>query len=477
MRYLFISVLALLSVVEVVAQRYVCFDEALAMMLANNRALTAARYGADASEDELRAARGLRYPRIDLMGGYALLQRDVDIDLGGAKGVVTKSLEGLIGDGVKGGIITPDVASFLNAGLSPLSSLDWRYTLQKRSFATFGATLTMPIYMGGRINIANRAARLRVEADVYKLNATENALLTQLVERYYGVVLAEHVVAVRREVLVGVDKHLSDAIAMEEAGILAHSAILYLEYRRSSAERDLTEAEHKLEVARRALATTVGVVDGVIPSGKLFLLDNIHSIDYYIDNANKLNPVLCGAMTDAGLADEGVKLSRAELLPEVVAMAGGSIYSYNLSDIVPRWAVGVGAKITLFDGLGKERRYRASKLKAQQVSELVENARSEIELLVEKEYYAVTNSLVAIEACRRSVEFAESYLHSASEGFSEGVTSSADLVDARVEYAAARVEYLNAAYDFVASLARLLEASGLSSEFIFMVDLGEEIDM
>lgn len=476
MRY-FVTLIAMAVAMEVGAQRYVCFDEALALMLANNRSLAGARYGADASEDELRAARGLRYPRIDLMGGYALLQHDVDIDLGGAKGVVTKSLEGLISDGVKGGIIAPDIASFLSAGLAPISSLDWRYTLQKRSFATFGATLTMPIYMGGRINIANRAARLRLEADIYNLNATENALLTELVERYYGVVLAEHVVAVRREVLSGVDKHLSDAIAMEEAGLLAHSAILYLEYRRSSAERDLAEAEHKLEVARRALATTMGVGEGVLPSGKLFLLDNIHNLDYYVDNANKLNPVLCGAMTDANLANEGVKLSRAELLPEVVAMAGGSIYSYNLSDIVPRWAVGVGAKITLFDGLSKERRLRASKLKAQQVGELVENARSEIELLVENEYYAVTNSLAAIEACSRSVEFAESYLYSATEGFSEGVTSSADLMDARVEYAAAKVEYLNAAYRFVISLARLLEASGLSSEFIFLLDMGREIDV
>lgn len=476
MRYLF-TFIAILFAVEVGAQRYVCFDEALAIMLANNRALSAARYGVDASEDELRAARGLRYPRIDLMGGYALLQRDVDVDIGGVKGVVTKSLESLIGDGLKTGIITPDIASFLSAGLAPISSLDWRYTLQERSFATFGAALTVPIYMGGRINIANRAARLKLEADIYTLNAAENRLLTELVERYYGVVLAEHVVAVRREVLEGVDKHLSDAIAMEQEGILPHSAVLYLEYRRSSAVRNLTEAEHKLEVAKRALSTTMNVDDGILPSGRLFTLDGIHSIDYYIDNANKVNPILCRAMTDATLANEGVKLSRAEFLPEVAAMAGGSIYSYNLSDMVPRWAVGIGAKITLFDGLGKEYRYRASKRKSMQVSELVENARSEIELLVEKEYYAVTNSLVAIEACSRSVEFAESYLHSAAEGFSEGVTSSADLMDARVEYAAARVEYLNAVYGFITSLARLLEASGLSSEFIFLVDLGEKIDV
>ncbi|MBQ3173932.1 MAG: TolC family protein, partial [Alistipes sp.] len=267
------------------------------------------------------------------------------------------------------------------------------------------------------------------------------------------------------------------ALAMEEEGLLAHSAILYLEYRRSSAERDLAEAEHRLEVAKHALCSTMSTDMELLPSGKLFILDTIHSLDYYVDNAYNLNPILGGLAANASLANEGVKLSRAEFLPEVAVMAGGSIYSHNLSDIVPRWAVGVGLKLSIFDGLGKEHRYRASKLKAYQVAELVENARDDIGLLVEKEYYATTNAIVAIEASRRSMEFAASYLASISDGFSEGVNSSADLVDARVEYAAQRVEYLNSAYTFVTSLARLLEASGLSSEFIFCIDEGHEIDV
>lgn len=476
MRYL-LTIMAVALALNVAAQRYVCFDEALALMLANNRALQGARYGVDAAEDELRAARGLRSPRIDLVGAYTLLQRDVDIDLGGAKGVVTKTIESLVGDGLKAGVITPEVASFLGGALAPIGAMDWRYRLQKRSLFTLGATFTVPIYMGGKINVANRAARLGVEVGVCGLNAAENALLTQLVERYYGVVLAQHVVEVRREVLGGVEKHLGDARAMEEEGLIAHSAVLYLEYQYSSAERDLAEAEHRLRVTKRALSTTIGVDIELLPSGKLFLLDAIHNLDYYVDNAHNLNPVLGGAIANAHLAAEGVKLSRAALLPEVAAMAGGFIYSHNLSNIVPRWAVGVGVKMPIFDGLNKEYRYRASKLRAHQVAELVENARDEIVLLVEKEYYATTNAIVAIEASRRSLEFTESYLASISEGFSEGVNSSAELVDARVEYAAQRVECLNAVYDFVTSLARLLEASGLSSEFIFIVDEGREVDV
>lgn len=472
-----ILILLIISSDPIVAQRAVSFDEALATMLDNNRALKGAQYGVDAANDELRAARGLRSPRLELMGGYVLMQHDVDIDLTGAKGVVTTSLNDMIKDGVSAGIITPDIASLLSAGLAPISSFDWRYTIQKRSFGTVGLSLTAPIYTGGRINIANRAAKLEYEASTYELNATQSALLTELVERYFGVILLRNVVTLRRELVDGVQKHLDDAIAMEQEGILAHSAILYLQYRKSEAERDLAEAESKLEVATRSLMTTMGVDEVVNPNGKLFIYDNIYSIDYYIDESFKLNPILRGAYTDLNLAHEGVKLSRAALLPEVVAMGGAALYSHNLTDIVPRWAVGVGVNMTLFDGLGKERRYRAAKMNEKKVVELVENAKDNIALLVEKEYYAVINALTSIEASNRSREFAEDYLNSTYEGFREGVVSSADLVDARIEYTASGIELLNAAYQYVLSLARLLEAAGLSAEFVDYYKKGVEINV
>lgn len=472
-----IVILLILSHCNVAAQRTLSFDEAVSTMLANNRALKGARYGVEASDKELRAARGLRYPQLELVGGYALIQHDVEVDLTGAKGILTTSLDGIIRDGVSAGVIPTDVASLLNAGLAPITSLDWRYTIQKRSFGTVGLSLTVPIYMGGRINVANRAAQLQYDASTYTLNATENSLLTELVERYFGVIMSRYVVSLYKELVGNVQKHLADAIAMEQEGILAHSAILYLQYKESEAKCDLSDAEHKLEVATRALATTLGLSDDFIPNGKLFSHNNIYDIEYYIDKSHDLNPILQGAYTDAKLAKEGVAMSRAELLPEVVAMGGGALYSHNLSDFLPRWAIGIGVNLTIFDGLGKERRYQAAKLNRDRVVELVENAKDNIELLVEKEYYAVINAISAIDTNRRSREFIKSYLDSTREGFRQGVVSSADLIDAQVEYTASGIELLNSAYDYVLSLARLLEAVGMSSEFTDYYHSGISIDL
>lgn len=467
----------IIGITPAVAQQNMSFSKAMNVMFENNSMVKSEQYNVDMAYNELRATRGLALPKIDLIGGYTLMQSDIDMDLGGSKGVITESLKDAINQGVTNGIISSDLASLLTQGLSPITSMDWRYTLQKRSFGVVGATLTLPIYMGGRINIANRAARIALSAASYSLDATKSMLLTELVERYYGVVVARSACAVRQDVVDAIKRHLVDAEAMEEEGIVAHSVVVYAQYKLAEAERDLHDAINKVKVAEAALNTTVGIEQSINPIDRIFICNNIHNIDYYTDMAIALNPILCELRHGKQLSEEGVKLARAAMLPEIAAMGAGAIYSYQLSNMIPRWSIGVGVRIPLFDGLGKEYRYIASKSGVKSVKEEVENAQSNIILLVEKEYYNLENTMSNISATRRAIDFAESYYNSALEGFREGVVSSADLMDACTELAATKVEYLNAAYENTLTLARLLEASGLSDTFIQYVEQGTNIDM
>lgn len=476
MRLLFTTISMLLLCSALSAQQGMSFDKALESMLEQHHMLQSQRHMVDAAYNDMRAVRGLRWPQIDVVGNYTLFQRSVDIDLGGAKGVITGSMESLIKDGVTSGILSSGAASLLAQGLAPIAGLDWRYTLQKRSFGFVGVAASLPIYSGGRINIAHRVAGLQLEGAELTLDITESHLLTELVERYYGVIVACHVANVRREVVEAVRKHLADAEAMEVEGVVAHSVVLQLNYRLSEAITKLNEAQSEVRISEQALDAVVGS-KGVNPTDRIFLCNNIQSIDYYRDCAVNLNPVLQEARIAARLAAEGKKLARAALLPEVVAMGGAALYSYQLSDMVPRWMVGVGVSLRLFDGLASIRRVEASQSRVEGVAEAVESAQSDILLLVDKEYYTLVNSLISIDTSRRAIEFAESYYTSVKEGFIEGVTSSSDLIDACTELAALRVEYLNSAYESCKALARLLEVSGLSNTFTEYRDMGVDINI
>ena len=470
-----ISLLALMSVISATAQQRVSFYEALGMMMERNKAISSAKYGVDAAYREYRATQGLRMPKLDLVGCYTLMQHNVDIDLGGAKGVVTESLDGLINNGVSQGFIPPAIASLLTDGLAPLMGSDWRYTLQNRHFGFVGTTLTMPIYMGGRIGIASRVARLKIASAEIGLNGVTNALITELVERYYGVILAREVVAVKGFVVEGVEQHLRDAEAMEEQGVVAHSVVLYLQYKLSEVERDYNDAVSKLRVAERTLQTTLQSDAELLPSDAMFLSYEIYDVDYYRDNALSLNSAIGEVESAERLSMEGVNLARSAFMPEVVAMGGASIYSYNLTDMLPRWAVGVGVSIPIFGGLSKQEQYRASQSVERGVEEMAAKVREDVLLLVDKEYYTLQNSLLDIESSKRSIALAESYYTTAFEGFREGVTPSSELMDARIALAASNVEYLDAVYRYVLSLARLLEVSGLSGDFVNYISRGVAI--
>ena len=154
----------------------------------------------------------------------------------------------------------------------------------------------------------------------------------------------------------------------------------------------------------------------------------------------------------------------------VVAMGGGSFYNYQVAGFIPRWAVGVGVNIKLFDGLNREYKYSAARQTVRRVGELQNKAGQDVSVLVEKLYNQMMNYRNQMTSIDASLAFAEEYLRMKNAAFLEGMSSSSDLIDAELNLAAVRTERLQAAYNYDLLLAQLLEAagvdaSGISEEF------------
>lgn len=477
MKQRIITILAIFVAYTATAQVDISLREAFEMMCDNNPTLKASERAISAAEYERRATRGMYLPTIDLTANYTLLQRDIAIDLGGNKGVITESINNLINNGVNSGILSPDIAEIIADGLSPIISQPWGYTLQKRSLGTISANITMPIYAGGRIRAANSLSDIELQKSGYQYLAIKNAMLSELIRCYYGVAVQSEVVVVRREVVRGVTQHLNDAIALEEEGIIAHSTLLYIRYRLSEAERELTSAELDLRIAKQALQRLIGIEKDVNITEKLFIVNNIYTIDYYIDNSYYMNPIISIAKLDKELSSVGSKVARAEFLPEIAIVGSGILGSYQLSDIMPRWAVGVGVNLKLFDGLSSQNRYMSTRIAERAADDLLKSTIDDITLLIEKEFYKVAELEQNLTSCKTSIAYAESYLNSTSEGFKEGVNTSSELIDAEIEVAAARLEYIDAAYQYCMALARLYEASGIGYNFINIALSGEVLDI
>lgn len=434
-------------------------------MLSNNLEIQAAHDAIEIAQLELRAARGLRLPAIDFLASYTLMQRDIEIDLGSSKGTLSNTAQHIIDKGISDGIITPGIANLITEGLSHILAADWSLALQKRSTFIGAATIAQPIYMGGRINAAVTAAEIKANQAEYQLQALTNNLTTQLIELYYGIVLAERNIEVRNNVVKGIEQHLNDAIELEKEGLIPHSDVLYVQYKLSEAERELSTASSKLVVVRKALSKILNRECSENLTDRIFIVDSIYNIDYYIQMATDINPIIQHTRGDIALSEQGIKVARAALLPEISALGGAIIASHNLTSMLPRWSAGIGLRLNIFNGLVNKRNLQAANKTQETVFTISEITTDNITLLVENEYYNTINSLKYIDMTQTSIEFARAYLRTKHEGFIEGVTTSKELIDAELELQAAELEQMEAGYNFCKFLARLLEASGASDTF------------
>ena len=166
--------------------------------------------------------------------------------------------------------------------------------------------------------------------------------------------LATQVVAVRQQVADGVRRHLEDARVLEKNGMIARSERRYVEFKMAEAERELANAKLQAETLSSPLSNTLGRESDWRPVTALFLIGEIEEPAYYQDLAAARNPLLTEVSLKRQLAEENVRAQRSAFLPQVVAMGGGSFYNYQVAGFVPRWAVGVGVNIKLFDGLNRE---------------------------------------------------------------------------------------------------------------------------
>ena len=436
-------------------------DEAITAALTDNPAMKAAAYEEKAAVQERRAAIGLRMPRIGVTGAYAYLGKDIGFDLNDMK----EPVNGLAGQILGSGMVPPQYIPTIQGLISPLLAADWSLTIQDRSLGFVGGEVTLPIWMGGKINAANRAARINEKTAVAQGNQTRNALISELVERYFGLALATQVVAVRQQVVDGVRRHLEDARALERNGMIAQTERLYVEFKMAEAERELANAKLQAETIASALSNTLGRESDWRPVTAMFLLAKVEDLAYYQDLAQARNPLLSQVSLKRELAQEGVRAQRADFLPQVAAIGGGSFYNYQVAGLVPRWAVGVGVNIKIFDGLNREYKYSAAKQTVRRVGELQNKAGKDIAVLVEKLYNQMMNYRNQMTSIDASLKFAEEYLRMKNAAFLEGMSSSSDLIDAELNLAGVRTERLQAAYNYDLLLARLLEAAGISDEY------------
>ncbi|MBQ5843652.1 MAG: TolC family protein [Alistipes sp.] len=436
----FITTLALLCYFQSYAQSVISLEQAAQLTFSNNSTIKAIEHHNSEAQYNRKAAVGLFFPQINIHGAWIHSQKNISID--------ANPLKGLLKD----------------FNITPLLGLDWSYKIQNRTFSFLEADITIPIFTGGKIIAANRAAKSNQRAISAQGVIESQKIFTTLVNRYFGYILATDAVTVRNDAVKGLKQHLNDILALQENGLATNAEVLYVKYSLSEAESLLNDAIAERATIHKALCTTIGIDTLHKASTNIFIVDKIESLSHFQALAEQNNPQIEYIKEQVNLAKENIAVNRADFSPQIAAIAGGAL-TQHVTELLPRWAIGIGVNFKLFDGSRREFKYLAAKQTFARVKELETTVEQDIRLLLESLYNNCTSALSHCQSAESSISFAKEYLRMKQIAFDQGVATSTDVVDATLNLARSQIEHLKAAYQFDINLAQLLEASGCSYDF------------
>jgi outer membrane protein len=189
------------------------------------------------------------------------------------------------------------------------------------------ATLTVPLYQGGGVKNAIRAADARVDAGQAGLRGTESELFNQVVAAYLDVIRDGGIAGLNAKQVQVLSKNLEATRDRFEVGDLTRTDVAQSESRLALARSQLQTAEANLIVSRERYIQLVGDVPESLEEPPP--LPNLPANpDAAVEKALASNPDLIAAKKNADAARFDIKVTRAATLPRISATADRSYSNF-----------------------------------------------------------------------------------------------------------------------------------------------------
>lgn len=471
------------------------FEEAMALMIQNNETLRQSAIKVEQKEQESKAQSGLFFPKVSLNANYVMMTEAIHLDMTPVRDAITPLYDVLGNYGNFSGVPNPDASSNtlfptlpddvstavvrqnLLEGKEQVMAAEWNKTIQEQYFGMVSANFVMPIYAGGKIRVANKAAKINVAEASAESRQKFGEVTMELVERYYGLLLAQKVETVRHEVMETMQEHMDDAEKMKNEGLISNTQFLQAKVYYTEAKREKDKATKQVDIVNNALINTLTIEDSEIAVlSSFFYCDKLESLEYFKTTASEKSPLLEQIEHKKSLVEQKHHLEKGEYLPTIAAMGNYTLADHDLSPYIPRGMMGVGLTWTIFEGTSRNKNIKASQLQSDQVELFYDKSKSNIESMLTKYYNEAAMYLEQIQQLEESKEFAQAYYHACEQSFKEGLASSTEVSDANLLLAKIQIEQLEATYNYDLTLSRLLYFAGIPESFTDYLSTGIALD-
>lgn len=416
----------------------ISFQQAWELLKQNNNSLAAERANVERYEHLKNSKGNLNLPSISVGANFTRL--DNDVTLSGQQ--IMEST----------GQTVPLPAALLSS-IGSITS-----TVTERDIFSSSIRAVWPIFTGGRISAAQDAAIGKKEEAQSQLAMETQARYEDLAKYYYSVVLAQQVLETRSSVEAGLTKHRDNALKLEQQGQIAHVERLQAEASLDKAAVERKKAQKDLDIAQNALTEILGQTTLVEPDGELFVNQSLPSMNAFVEQTLNTYPGLDLLDAKEKQASSLINAEKGKYYPEVYLYGDYSLYEDDslASQMKPDWLVGIGVSVPLIENTGRSDQIKAAHSAVSQVKYLKAQARQDLQVLVKKTYLEAEQALEEVTGLNSSLNLAQENLKLRQKAFTQGLSTSLDVVDAELYLASVKTQQYVASFNYLISLNKLL---------------------
>ncbi len=307
-------------------------------------------------------------------------------------------------------------------------------------------------------------ARYVKQATEQQLDRTDQELVYQAVEAYYGVLLAQKQAQVAEDALKTSQAIEASSRARVESGMAVYADLLSAQVVTAKRKQELIQTQNGLALAQTQLALALGMS-----------ADSVYEPQEALTDRSFPSPPVAELESQAMEKRSDLKRVESERSAQAksVSMAKGAFAprlnvfgSWETDSPTPgwnggnNWIAGAELQFDLFDGDNKRAHLAREKAIQEKAAAMRDAFRDSIRLEVRKAYYDFDSARQQVEVARGAIAQADESLRINQNRYEGGLTTVSDLL--RVEEAAhrARTDYWQAVYRVQTSYAGVELATG-----------------
>ncbi len=314
-----------------------------------------------------------------------------------------------------------------------------------------GVSLLQPLSMGGKIRELYKIAGYTEGLSEAQKESTVQEVLIGVDEAYWRVISLINKANLAREYRNLILKLDSNVQLMVEEGVATRADALRVKVKLNEAEMSLTRVTNGVDLSRMALNQLCGlpVNDKSELAGQELQQKEEPVPVVSLETAWNNRPEIKALLLGENMARSNEHLARSRFLPNI-ALSGNYLYSnpnlYNgfQNKFDGMFSLGVVATIPLFHFGERWHTLKAARLLRDNATLRLEDAREKIELQIDQDSFRVAESLKKEVAAGSQVNLAGENLHTATEGFSEGMIPLTDLMAAQTAWLSASSDHIDA---------------------------------